>query len=388
MNIEKKKLSIICFSNIDWGFIFQRHQHMMNAFLKSSHINKIIYVETLGSRKVKFNREDITRVFNKLISIIKKNSKKKDHDDSLKFDITILSPIAIPIMNSFFYKINELLLNWKLSRATKKIGLKDENIIAWVNLSHPSIYNFIKKRSFNKVVYDCIDDIKSIPNMNNDIVEYEKKLIKEADVVFATATSLYKMCKRYNENVHMLPNAVPEEFIGCKYQMIKDSRQKIVGYVGTVYEWFDDDILYECVQKYKNVDFYLVGPIRINIDRFAEFKNVKFIGKVDYGLVEKYIESFDVCLIPFKINELTINTNPVKVYEYFAKGKPIVTTNLPELDTYEDYLYIARDRQDFLKCLDRALNEKNEYNVKERIRIARENTWDIRVKNAWEKVCK
>lgn len=381
----KKRFNIICFSNIDWGFIYQRHQHLMNAFAELNCVDKIIYVETLGVRTVKFNKEDFKRIFKKIYTIFSKRSVEKNLIKNINLKISIVTPLAIPLFYSLFFHINEKLLENKLNKELKRLNVDLENTIVWVNLSHPSVYRYVKKRKFKKVIYDCIDDIKSIPKMNNSIVQCEKLFIKYADIVFATSKNLYNSCKKLTGKVTLLPNGVNENLV--KKEIVKvNNKKKIIGYVGTVYEWFDDDLLYECVKAYPEINFCIVGPVRINIDRFKHLNNINFKGKVSYNKVESYIENFDVCLIPFKINELTLNTNPVKIFEYFSKGKPVVSTDIPELEKYSKSMYIARNSLDFIKKIREALTENNVGLYNKRISIASMNTWEKRAELALESI--
>lgn len=374
----KKKFNIICFSNIDWGFIYQRHQHIMNTFAEFDCVDKIIYVETLGTRTVKFNKEDFKRIIKKVSTLFRKKNVEESFIKNINPKISIVTPLAIPLFCPLFFYINEKLLENKLNKKLEKLNINLEDTIVWVNLSHPSVYKYVKKRKFKKVIYDCIDDIKSIPKMNKSIVKCEKQFIKYADIVFATSKNLYDSCKKIKDKVILLPNGVSKNLVTKRPNNINNDN-KVVGYVGTVYEWFDDNLLYECAKAYPEVNFCIVGPVRINIDRFKSLDNVIFKGKVSYDEVENYIENFDVCLIPFKINELTLNTNPVKVFEYFSKGKPVVSTDIPELRKYSKSMYIARSGLDFVKKVRKALTENNLEVYNKRISIANMNTWERRV---------
>src|SRR6185503_626889 len=92
----------------------------------------------------------------------------------------------------------------------------------------------------------------------------------------------------------------------------------------------------------------------------------------------QYLSNFDACLIPFKRNEITAATDPVKVYEYLSSGKPVVSVDLPELEPIADLLYLARDPDDFVAKLDQALVEQDLDLVERRRAFAADNTWQKR----------
>jgi glycosyltransferase involved in cell wall biosynthesis len=91
-----------------------------------------------------------------------------------------------------------------------------------------------------------------------------------------------------------------------------------------------------------------------------------------------YLGYFDVCIIPFVLNDLIRNTNPVKFYEYISSGKPVVSVRLPELEVYSDICYLADTKEEFSNCIKKSLEEESILKEK-RMKVARENSWDERV---------
>lgn len=103
------------------------------------------------------------------------------------------------------------------------------------------------------------------------------------------------------------------------------------------------------------------------------------MGIKDYRDLPGYLSCFDVCLIPFKINIVTESANPIKMWEYLATGKPIVSTAIPEVKKFEDIIYIGKNKYDFLNKVERALEEKGLDKIQKRILTAKQNDWNFRV---------
>jgi len=99
------------------------------------------------------------------------------------------------------------------------------------------------------------------------------------------------------------------------------------------------------------------------------------LGHKEYAEIPSHLRAFDVCMIPFLVNQVTNATDPVKMYEYFAQGKPVVATAMTELQTWGDLLYLASSPKEFAGKLDQALSEKNGDLARRRIDFARSNTW-------------
>lgn len=365
-------MNIICFSNIDWGFIAQRHHHLMKCLKKSDSINEVIFVETLGTRNIKLNKEDIKRGINKLF-LKYKNIKSESLDLE---GIRLLKPNFMPFFNRIAFEVNEILLRKQLEQTMIELGIKSEETVAWVMLPHPVISKLVDKFNFKKIIYDCIDDVKSFPDVKELIVKTEVELISKADLVTTTSDKLYNYANKYNSEVKILKNAVSESII-IKENKIERKKTKVIGYVGTVYEWFDIRKIEILAEQRPDYEIRIYGPIRIDITRLQKYENVKLYGVIPYQKVEKVIEEFDVCIIPFEVNDLTLNTNPVKLYEYLAKGKPVVSVKLPELEVYRDIVYLYNNDIEFIEYIDKAINE-DKLLEENRINVAMDNTWEKR----------
>ena len=116
-------------------------------------------------------------------------------------------------------------------------------------------------------------------------------------------------------------------------------------------------------------------------------KNVKFFGKIPYAKLPEYLKEFDITIIPFMIDELTKAVDPIKTYEYMAAGKNIVSTNLPELHWLKDYIYIAKNKDDFVEMCEEAIRNPKR-RPEELIEIAMENTWERRIEQIEAEICK
>lgn len=134
--------------------------------------------------------------------------------------------------------------------------------------------------------------------------------------------------------------------------------------------------------KYKNCEFILIGPISSKdiLAKTSKTNNIKFLGPKVYKELAVYLYYFDVCIMPFIINDLIKDVNPVKLYEYLSMGKPVVAPTYEEIKEFADYIYLAHDYDDFSEKLGKALNEKkNDDLIKIRINFAKQHTWEKRV---------
>ncbi|MGZ7039146.1 MAG: glycosyltransferase, partial [Thermoanaerobaculia bacterium] len=161
----------------------------------------------------------------------------------------------------------------------------------------------------------------------------------------------------------------------------------IIGYYGAIAEWFDADLIGDVARARPDYSFVLIGEaLNRRAVALGALPNVALLGEKPYDLMPSYLADFDVCLIPFRITPLTEATDPVKLYEYFSQGKPVVATPLEELRRHEPLVALASDATAFAAAIDRSLYENDPDLRIRRIEVAGANTWRDRGK-VLEDVC-
>ena len=134
------------------------------------------------------------------------------------------------------------------------------------------------------------------------------------------------------------------------------SHKPIVGYYGAIADWFDLNLVTSLAESRPQYYFVLIGQVHgIDISKLASLPNVNMLGEKNYREIPLYLSHFDVCLIPFVLNKLTKGVDPVKMYEYFSQGKPVVATDMAELAQSTDLLYIGKNLDEYAAHVDRAI---------------------------------
>lgn len=293
-----------------------------------------------------------------------------------------------------FLKENVLLINLDLYRKPLLQKLKKQRnkylmIYSTNYIGEKRIHQYLTNQF--EIIYEYVDNIDPLLNGEKLAKKLQQQFnyLLEQDTlhIITTATKLYDNVKKIKANAHvkLITNGCDyDHFKVRKYYVPKDmieikhNHKPIVGYYGAIASWFD----YELIRKIAQTGKYNVVLIGMDYDDTLEkeniltLENVYYLGQKEYDVLPCYLSHFDICMIPFIINDITLSTSPVKVFEYMASGKPIVTTALPECMKYRSVLP-AQDHEEFILYLEKAfqLKEDKEY-LSMLKKEAMENRWE------------
>ena len=234
----------------------------------------------------------------------------------------------------------------------------------------------------SKVLYDCMDDWETFENMGKFNVTEERDLVRETDVLVVTGAELERKYQAQGLKPVLARNGADYPFFAQARanDLLADVPKPIVGYFGAIADWIDLDLVYAVAKSRPQYSFVMIGQVfGRDISRLQALPNVRMLGSKPYADIPAYLFHFDACTIPFLINQVTKATDPVKLYEYFSLGKPVVATDMKELGQCGELVYIGHDAEDFARQVDLAVAEKDPDLPRRRIEFARANTWSSRV---------
>lgn len=153
----------------------------------------------------------------------------------------------------------------------------------------------------------------------------------------------------------------------------------IVGFVGALYEWIDWDLIAQASRAIPEAQFVFVGPNNCPtaIKSLEESPNVRFLGPRAYESIPGYVAAFDTCWVPFKTGQITAAANPVKIYEYLALGKPVVSTSVADPESFESLVSVGNNQDEVIAHLRNNINS-TVGDTNARVEFAYRNSWDSR----------
>ena len=303
----------------------------------------------------------------------------------------VVLPLLVPhnrFNSPLLEKINASVYRQYLRSRVLSRRSGEEVSVAIVN--NPFLGRVLGKNAFSAIYYDCIDELSVYAGAasRQRFQSYERILAGMSRASFVTSQTLEEdLADRYPGLPRIrVPNGVDADWFQKRAaeagppQDIRGIRGPRIGYIGALYPWIDTELLEELADALPDVALVLIGPSdeRERLRRLRSHSNIHCLGVKPYVDVPLYVASCDVCLIPFRTGPISRTTNPVKLYEYFALGKPVVSTPLSELERYaaSGLVIIGNDLSEFVAGVRRALNELDASLCARRMEVARQHSWE------------
>jgi glycosyltransferase involved in cell wall biosynthesis len=270
-------------------------------------------------------------------------------------------------------------------------GLGFSRSILWIY--DPMLIDAVGTFDERFVVYYVIDNYDEYfpttqPWPRAVMASSHRRMLKTADLVFAVSESLCAECLMHNPHCYHAPNGVPyEEFqaalaVGGVPSDVSAIPRPIVGYVGVLQSTIDLELMREVAQRRPGWSVMIVGPVdpplRSALAVLRALPNVHYLGTKEPSEVPHYMKACDVALLPYLLNPSTAHIDSIKLYEYLACGKPVVSTDIPTARRFAQVIRIAQSPDGFVEAIEATLRD-GERGQRERLSVAREHSWDQRV---------
>lgn len=372
---------ILCVSSIDWDFIWQGHQEIMATLAAKG--NQVLFIENTGVRRPTLR--DLSRLRRRLRNWWRGTQGFRQERENL----FVYSPLILPFPYSRVAGwINRVFLLRALRRWMRAIGFHRPLVLTF--LPTPLVRDLIRQLDPELTIYYCIDDLASSSPPARRISTSEAEIFRDADLVFVTSEKLRERAARFSDHVHLFPFGVSyPEFERVRNGFDEVPRdlgtlpRPVVGYVGGMHRWIDQELLATVADRIPEASFALVGPAQTDVSRLSRCPNVYLLGARSHEDVPRYVKGFDVGIVPYRLSEYTANVYPTKLNEYLAMGIPVVATDLPEIRRFNaehpEVVTVARDAGAFVEGVRTALQPSSRAQAGRRIEVARGNSWEARI---------
>jgi len=377
--------NIIYFGPDKWNGMWRNRHHLMSQF---SIANKVLYVEPVSN--LKQIRAQLKNTpfswFHFLRNIGAVRTTK------IKEQLSIYhSAESLPITRRYPFEM----LTWQIWCANFKRSLTSLGIrrpILWI--SKPYMHHLCGRLDEKMTIYHVVDeylaytDVTPERRLKGSVAE--KKMLRKADLVIVVSKSLFQSKSVFNKQTHMVPNAVDYHAYeaitkrkGVEPADIASIPRPIAGYSGLISNRLNIELMIKLAQENAGLSLALIGKIdragcENGIAELLQLPNVFYLGLKKIVDVPRYVHAFDVCILPYRENDETKNLSALKLYDYMATGKPIVTSRFPEAFSYREIISICGSKQEFIDRINDALEDDGNLLGAKRKQVAAANTWDAR----------
>ena len=374
---KNEKYNIVMFSMsayFEWqpswhGGVINRNYFILQQLLKDERVNKILHIDYVAPGFRYFFKE-----------LLKARPYKKNPETVYKSSLTKVNKVT-----DKFYVCSSLNNINKIKKIINFLNL-NKNLIIW-SYDPFKFKIFSDKYPGKYKVFDTVDNQMEHPNYKNKINKLKKgyEYIKNnADYIFTVSNDLRRIFDK-QDNVTWLPNGVNNNHwqnkTDSQLKDLKNIPKPIIGYHGIIQERFDQELISYLANNNPDKSFIFVGWKwkRVDFSLLDNYKNIYFLGHKNFDELPKYVNNFDVAIIPHKIDEFTKSMNPLKIYEYLATGKPIVSTQIAGLEPFEELVYISKNYEEFNNNINQAIKDDNKDIISKRISTAKKHDWKNRI---------
>lgn len=348
----------ICYlSHIDWNWIKQRPQFIAEGLTRDNTVDYYYFPSNAG---------DAT------------GQNGKANNGNLHFYPLLKLPLSgrLQLVKELQLLINTLLIR---SRCYDVVWVCSPEVSARVNILKLNL----------PIIYDCMDDMiecHSMPKYKQMLLSYENMLLSNAAHVFVSSLSLRaKMLARgcAEQKLTLVNNATnPASLLpAADVQPRCDNQgdQFVITYFGTISNWIDLELLYTILDdaELSNVYIKLIGPTDVSL---RQHPRLEYIPPVPHDKLSTCTADADLFILPFKLNDITVSVDPVKMYEYIALHRNIAAVHYPELDRYAEFAHFYSN-YDELKSIILSLGANNilSYDTLRADQFVAGNTWENRI---------
>lgn len=331
---------------IDWNWIYQRPQILAQKLSEDYHLT-VVFPRSILSRQ------------------------KWEGDTHISY--RILRTIPFQEKNRF--------LGWVANLFQRRL-FRDYQKYDFIYIGYPLYARYIPEDYRGYLIYDCMDNQEALyPDQKrvDRIVQQEKKLIQRSQLLLVSAQMLAEKVNRIAgfEKAVLIRNGVTVQKI-CNIKAPAAKECYIIGYIGTIAEWFDYKLLRYSLQNGLPVVYSLIGPVRSREQE--EGNGIVYKGVIDHSLLIEEIAEYDALIMPFQCNNIVLSVDPVKLYEYISFGKCIISVYYKEIERFEEFVYFYHTQEEYQKLLE-MLCQKGfppKYNARQQKKFLEENSWEHR----------
>lgn len=353
----------------DWGRHPSVSQHLFSEFLGFS---PVLWVETVGLRVPQWNRRDLWRSVQKIVDFV---SGRRRRFAASPHGLTVICPPTLPFTSiKFVRRLNAWLVRRSVEKATRQLLFQRCILV----VTTPSQADFIGRLGETLSIYYCADQYAIWPGMNRlHILKMESTLMERVNAIVAVSDLLAAQLKQSGKPVYTLTQGVNPIHFSRSQPQQSTGHFEIV-YFGMIDERVDLDLVVAIACQLPKAAIRLIGQATIPLHKLAGVANIHIEPAMPYEDLPESLNTTNLFIIPFVLTELARSCSPLKIKEYLACGRPVISTALPEAEGLAPFVHVAKDRDAFVEAVVAAFEGRLSFDVAGTRRFIESETWEAK----------
>lgn len=367
-------VGVVYFGN-DWYAENRTSSHHIAQRLAGR--TRLLYVDSPGMRAPSASGRDMKRLWRKL----RQTFRRAEHVEPGLWHCTVpqLPWRRLPGVGA----LNRWFGAWAVRRAMRDAGIR--RAVLWFVVPHPAFMLELLRRELS--VYYCIDDYAAHPGVDVALIRAcDERLTRDADLLFVAPPALLPAKQALHPGARFSPHGVDVDLFARAQDpatpvpaAAAGLGRPVIGYFGLIAAWTDIELIAWLADQRPQWTLLLVGHPKVDVDALARRTNIVMVGAQPYASLPGWAKAFDVAIIPYRLNQQVLNSNPLKLREYLATGKPVVSVATPEIDRFAEVVRVADGREGFLAAIEASLADDADELRERRMAAVRDMSWDHRV---------
>lgn len=350
----------------DWGRHPSSSQHLFSEFLGFS---PVLWVETVGLRMPQCTMRDLRRSVQKIVDFV---SGRRRRFATVPHGLTVICPPTLPFTR---IKLIRLLNIWLVSRsvekATNRLHFNKHTLV----VTTPAQGDFVGRLGEKRSIYYCADQYALWPGMNQQhISQMEQLLTDRVDAIVAVSDFLAAQFQQSGKPFYTLNQGVNTVHFSRSQPQQSTGHFEIV-YFGMIDERLDLDLILEVARQLPKTVIRLIGPATASLHKFVGEANIRVEPAIPYEDLPGSLNTANLFIIPFVLTELACSCSPLKLKEYLACARPVISTALPEAEKLSQFVHVAKDRGAFVEAVVAATEGKLSFDLAGTQRFLESETW-------------
>ncbi len=370
---------ILCFSSSDWAGKWGSRQQVMQRLARRGY--QVLFIERQVGLEHLWRYGDIRQ---------HKWRRWREGTHQIAPNLSIVSPpLLLPgryYMKAVAHFNQSIMINW--TQAYLRRNHLQPQIVWGYRPEDGGLFGHFGEAL---TVYHCIDEFRAgtTGRKRSLIDKLEQRTLREADIVFTNSLLTHQQKLPLNVNTHRIPSGADVVHFAKAHDaqtVVPEELAKIsapiAGYVGNINDKLDIPLLVTAAKTLPDWSFVFVGELyqqAVDLRALQALPNVYFLGRQPFDKIPGFVKAMDVCLLPYIDSEYTRYRSPLKLYEYLAAGKPVVSTKHPEVDEFAQWVTIVGEAVAFPAAIVAAVANDSPAQQQQRIDVGGQHSWDQRV---------